>query len=606
MNMYPPQYPPQAPLQMPQMPQMQPPHASQHLPTVADLEQNISDADAPPLYYPGMPDWERKIEDTLAPFQRYVRKFMMDRPCSGIFLTMGGGKTLVTLSALSKMRLPGHTLVVAPKNIARMTWADEIKKWDIPLRHLSLDVRPPRLRKNGTLTKSRKLSRDERIENYARVLDDPPGLYTISLGLFEDLIEYFTTAGGTRKADPSLWPFRNVIVDESQTFKESSTKRFKNFQFIRDYVEHVILLSGTPAAESTENLWSQIWLLDRGQALYPDKQRFLDRWFTPRKITPQVVKYEITEANRLEIYQRIRHLALAAENTDLKLPDCHIVDHRIELSVDEKRAYEQFRRDSVIEIVTAVDPELLQHDEGAETPAVPLPEQDASDPQQALLDAETARLRRRREIMTIVADNSAILNGKLLQFATGSLYVSEEDAAGMSEEALARATEITKRPTVRVHDHKIAKALEIVQSAQDNCLIAYRFQSDRDRLLHWFKLAGIDARQFDGTGEMKDAWNRGEIPVMLLHPASAGHGLNFQYGGHTMIWFNLPHSSEHYQQANARLHRTGQTEEVTIHRIIVSDTQDAQLPGVLAGKRRVEKSLMAALQREVGADVDAL
>src|SRR5262249_19747833 len=146
--------------------------------------------------------------------------------------------------------------------------------------------------------------------------------------------------------------------------------------------------------------------------------------------------------------------------------------------------------------------------------------------------------------------------------------------------------------------------------------IAYHFRSDLEQLLARFKKAGVDAQAFDGSRDMVRRWNARQIPVMLLHPASAGHGLNLQDGGSTMIWYTLPFSLEHYMQTNGRLHRPGQTRPVIIHRLIAKGTQDERMPGMLADKQRVqddlldavsgEHALLAALEEEIQDDLNDL
>jgi len=106
-------------------------------------------------------------------------------------------------------------------------------------------------------------------------------------------------------------------------------------------------------------------------------------------------------------------------------------------------------------------------------------------------------------------------------------------------------------------------------------------------------------------GEEKDTaaliarWNRGEVPMLLCHPASAGHGLNLQAGGHIVVWYGLPWSLELYQQANARLHRMGQTDPVVVHHIVCEDTLDDKVLTVLSGRAEVQDSLLDALKAYV-------
>ena len=540
-----------------------------------------------------LPEWMGRAHSVLKPDQEMILDYAMNRPFAGIFLKMGGGKTLITLLTLGHRRPAGHILVVAPPNIARISWPNEIRDWGVPVNHRSLDTLPRRKSdKSGRMLKERTMTPAERRESYARVLTDPPSLYTVGFDMLEDMVDYFATDGG-RLATPdySLWPFPNLIVDESQSVKDPGTKRFKLLKAIRPHLTSVLLLSGTPAAEETGNIWAQAYLLDQGQALYPSMAQFRARWFTEAyRVNNQVVKWNITEANRREIFARIAHLAISAENATLDIPPCNIIDHHVTFSKEETAAYAEFARDSVLTIVGQA---LAAHE--AEEEARRIQAAAAGEIYEPVELDEAAADRLYTEV---VAQNEVVLRGKLMQFAAGAIYRADVENADHPD--WAEATAITRKPTVEIHNHKIGKVLDIIAAGDGSpVLIAYRFTSDRDRLLHWLGQFGHRAMAFDRSSQMLADWNAGKIPVMLIHPASAGHGLNFQHGGHTLIWFSLPESSEHYQQTNARLHRTGQTEEVTIHRIIVSGTVDEMLPQALADKRRNENKLLAALRKDL-------
>ena len=171
-----------------------------------------------------------------------------------------------------------------------------------------------------------------------------------------------------------------------------------------------------------------------------------------------------------------------------------------------------------------------------------------------------------------------------MQFASGTLYTADPDDPS------------TKGRYEVIHDKKIEMAEYLVRNnGGEPMLVAYHFRSDLEQLLARFKKAGIDAQAFDGSRDMVRRWNAQQIPVMLLHPASAGHGLNLQHGGSSMVWFTLPFSLEHYMQTNGRLFRTGQTKPVTIYRLITKGTQDERLPVVLRDKQQVQDDLIEAV-----------
>lgn len=178
---------------------------------------------------------------------------------------------------------------------------------------------------------------------------------------------------------------------------------------------------------------------------------------------------------------------------------------------------------------------------------------------------------------TIDAENAATLSLKLQQLAGGAIY--NEDKTGVIE----------------VHDQKLRALAELVEQADGNTLlVAFWFKHDRDRILS----AIPNARVLDTTQDFQD-WNAGKIPVGLIHPASAGHGLNLQAGGHIMVWFTTPWSLELYEQANARLHRQGQTEPVSIIHIDTANSIDQDVHAALVRKDTTQSALIAAVAAEL-------
>lgn len=175
----------------------------------------------------------------------------------------------------------------------------------------------------------------------------------------------------------------------------------------------------------------------------------------------------------------------------------------------------------------------------------------------------------------IMAANTATLGNKLLQLAQGALY--GEDGSVLS-----------------VHTRKKIALDQIIEEANGQpVLVFYWFKFDLQRLKEWYP----DAEEISSNNI--DKWNAGKVPILLAHPASAGHGLNLQAGGHIIAWYGLNWSSEYYSQANARLDRQGQTESVVVHHIITKGTDDGRVLDVLQGKISQQDALMAALKAEV-------
>ena len=174
---------------------------------------------------------------------------------------------------------------------------------------------------------------------------------------------------------------------------------------------------------------------------------------------------------------------------------------------------------------------------------------------------------------TITAANAAAVTNKLLQMAQGAVY----DENGEYHV---------------IHDAKLEALADIVEAANGKpVLVYYAFKSDAARI----KQAFPDAVELGGSDDV-ERWNRGEIGLMIAHPDSAGHGLNLQGGGSTMVWFGLTWSLEKYQQANARLYRQGQTQTVVIHHLIAEGTVDERVLKVLEGKATLQDALMEAVK----------
>lgn len=222
------------------------------------------------------------------------------------------------------------------------------------------------------------------------------------------------------------------------------------------------------------------------------------------------------------------------------MPPLTYNDVWVSLDNDERSKYERFERDKVLPLLSG---ELS-----------------------SLEDMDAA----------IVGDTAAVLYGKLLQMANGAVYDSEGGV-------------------FRLHDKKLDALGEILEEAHGSpILVYYSYKHDAERILERFP----QAKMLGGSEDIT-AWNEGKIPMLLCHPASAGHGLNLQEGGHIMVWFGLPWSLELVQQAEARLYRQGQEHPVIIHRILCERTLDEKVRAVLAGKDKTQRALLDALKEYV-------
>lgn len=449
-------------------------------------------------------------------YQKYAMNFIITHPYCGLFLEMGMGKTYTTLMALCNLNLKSHVLVIAPKNIARSTWIDEIEKWQIPFRTKSLIVKP-----NG-----KNFTKKERLAIYQQVLNDPPTVYFINRELIPDLV-----------SNLPVWPFPNVVIDESQSFKTYNSKRFKALKSIRPFVERMILLTGTPTPNGLMDLWSQIYLLDQGYRLGNFITRFREQYFYPTLyVQGHPVGWELKNGAESEIYRRISDIVISMKNTKLQLPKLTMNDVYVHMDESEMKLYQRMKKDQVLTFDKVGD---------------------------------------------VTAVNAAVLAAKLSQMASGALYTDE------------------KRNFKIIHKKKLEQVAYILRNLDSPAIIAYHFQSDLIMLENYLKDVGIDAYRFDGSPEMIHAWNEGKIPVMLLQPASAGHGLNLQQGGHTLIWYTMPWSLEEYLQCNARLYRQGQSEHTVIHHILCKGTIDERIHNILQKKDASQSALIEAVKAQI-------
>ena len=176
------------------------------------------------------------------------------------------------------------------------------------------------------------------------------------------------------------------------------------------------------------------------------------------------------------------------------------------------------------------------------------------------------------DIEEIDAKNAASLSGKLLQMANGAVYTDE-------------------REVLKIHDKKLDALEDLIEQANGKpVLVAYWFKHDKERIMKRFK-----AREILTENDIRD-WNNGKIEIGIIHPASAGHGLNLQQGGSTLIWFGLTWSLELYEQTNARLYRQGQKESVIIHHIITKETIDENIIKALERKGKIQDALINAVK----------
>ena len=332
------------------------------------------------------------------------------------------------------------------------------------------------------------------------------------------------------------WPFDMVVIDELSSFKSSKSARFRALRLVRPKTNRVIGLTGTPAPNGLIDLWSQLYLLDLGERLGKTITSYRSKYFRPGRSNGQIVfDYKLNNGSEEAIYKQISDICISMKAEDY-LQLPERIDRTVEVHLPEKMMNQYLEFEK--EQVLA-----LENEDG-----------------------------------DISAVNAAALSNKLLQFSNGAVYDSERNVHD-------------------VHTEKLEALEEIVEAANgQSVLVFFSFRHDVYRILR--KLRTYHPKEIGGPEDIK-AWNEGSIPILLAHPAGAGHGLNLQAGGHIVVWFGLPWSSELYLQANARLYRQGQEKPVIIHHLITKGTMDEDVMKALAGKIDKQEALMQAVKARI-------
>ena len=437
-------------------------------------------------------------------YQAYATDFILDHPEAAVFLDMGLGKSVITLTALLDLCLDrfeiSKVLVIAPLRVARDTWSTEIHKWD-HLKPFTYSVVV------GTVAERK------------AALAKKAHIYLINRENVSWLVE------------DSGFPFDfdMVVIDELSSFKSYQAKRFRSLLKVRPTVKRIVGLTGTPSSNGLMDLWAEFRVLDLGKRLGRFITHYRNTYFHPDKRNGMVLySYKPLPGAEDAIYSQISDMTISMKAVDhLNMPECIMNEVRVSLSEEERQKYDTLRDDLILSIGDS----------------------------------------------DIDAANAASLSNKLSQMANGAVYGDEKSVH-------------------HIHDHKLDALEDLIEAANGKpVLVAYWFKHDLERIQKRFKV-----REIKTSKDITD-WNDGKIPVAVIHPASAGHGLNLQAGGSTLIWFGLTWSLELYQQTNARLWRQGQkSATVVIHHIIAEDTIDELILKALHKKEKSQNALIDAVR----------
>lgn len=449
-------------------------------------------------------------------YQNFATDYIEEHQICAILLSMGLGKTVITLNAIFDLLYDyfdlSKVLVIAPLRVCTNVWKQEIEKWS-HLQRLKVSV--------AVGTEQERLA----------ALNIKADIYVINRENTQWLVE-----------DSGIpFDYDMLVIDELSSFKNHQSKRFRSLMKVRPRVKRVVGLTGTPSSNGLMDLWAQFRLLDMGQRLGRFIGKYRTDYFLPDKRNGQVIfSYKPLPNAEERIYNKIGDITISMDATDhLQMPELLIVEHKVRLSEKELERYDEMKRDLVLTLT------------GGE----------------------------------VTAANAAALSGKLCQMANGAVYGDD----GV---------------VIEIHACKLDELEDLIEQANETpVLVAYWFHHDKTRIAERLKKLHIPFAQLDKPDTIA-RWNNSELPVALIHPASAGHGLNLQSGGSTLIWFGLTWSLELYQQTNARLWRQGQKDTVVIHHIIAKGTIDEQVMKAIQQKDKVQSALIDAVKANLGGTDD--
>ena len=473
----------------------------------------------------------------LREYQHQLGDFTMERKRVGLVVDMGLGKTLATLATVDELFKKGSLSPDKPILVIAPKMV-ALDTWSREAEKWGYDID---VLINIGLTKKKREALFEKARNVTK-----PTLLTTN----PEQLEHIKTAFSDR-----INPFQMIIVDELSLFKSATSKRFEYLQELSERLEYFVGLTGTPAPNSLLDVWSQLVIInpnikyELGRTFFQYRNHF----FAPDVVNPRtgvVFSWKLNPGAEEAIYQKIEPHVISMRGAGLvDIPDVTYTNEYVYMDKKSKKVYDYFDKE--------IRKELSGLDQGEQ------------------LNVQTGA-------NEVTIANSAILKSKLLQLATGAMYDADST--------------VSERKYTVFHDAKIEKLKELINVANSPVLVFYNFVSDLERIQKAIPgIAVLDTKDKNANALIKK-WNEGRIPVLLANPASTGHGLNLQDGGHIIVWFSQTWRNEVYRQANKRLHRSGQKHPVQIIHIVTKDTADEEVVPRIDEKEEQQQGLLSALQ----------
>ncbi len=450
-------------------------------------------------------------------YQRGLVDYILKNRRCGLYLPMGRGKTLIALSAVRKLmysRDAGRVLIVAPKRVAKNVWLQEMAAWE----HL-----------HGMRLESGLIMRSvpERLE----------ALDKIKQGINVSVISRDAIAWLSKQQIDV--PFDTIIVDETQSFKGYSSARFKGLAKLTDRASNVILLSGTPMPQDAEDLWAQMYLIEKGHRLGKNITAFRRR-YCQKLVFETHADYVLLEEHRDEVYRLVGEVTVSMD-PPTNMPPIYHKKVGFRLYPDAAKIYAQAERSGAVD--------LPGHKK-------------------------------------FVARTAASKHALLRQIASGAYYPRGIPGDG-------------SKTAIPVHWSKVVAFKRLLRSEEYRpALVVYNYVFERDAIRTALQETTYNSNyaEIDDDGAI-NAWNRGELDYLIVHPDSAGEGLNLQSGGHTIIWYGLTEKMGSYHQLNARLHRPGQKNPVLVLHLIAHGTVEEKkvMPKIIK-KTKAQQQFMNTIK----------
>lgn len=480
---------------------------------------------------------------TLRPYQQQLVDFILEKKRAGLFVDMGLGKTLSTLATINelnkqhKLDVTRPILIVAPIMVALDTWSREAEKWGY-----DFDV-IINIHKTGK-------KRQELFEDLL-VPKSKPTLLTTNPAQLGPLLKFLESKGQSDL-------FQVTIVDELSQFKSVKTNRFKQLTALTKQSEYFIGLTGTPAPNNLLDLYSEVVSIDPKikYKLGYNFFQYRSDYFRPEYTSPTGVVYRwgLKPHSEQKIYDAVRSNVVSMKSEGLiDLPKIVFDNRYVTLPKKAHNIYMKLATKIRKQVAAAESKVNIKIDD----------EQD------------------------ITIANSAVLTSKLLQLSSGAIYNDRDEIEADPDSSDYEVYQ----------DEKFKMLKDIVDTSDSPILVFFYFKSELERMKKYFDFEYLDPSKPSEAKTLIKRWNKGEIPVLVAHPASAGHGLNLQDGGHIMVWLTLPWSNEQYRQSIKRLYRSGQTHPVSVIHIIAQDTVDEDVLQKLDLKEDGQSRLMNALER---------